>query len=140
MGVFDIAVAQRTKARWWLLHLFANILVCIAAAPDCLRTLADPVNSTYSMHYSVAPTYIGAVIHAYHVMAFSNLSRDDIIHHFLFVPALCSISLLFRAGPLLGLVAFFMSGRFPIASDTVPDCTAGRGDVHAAVRIGTGAW
>jgi len=109
-GLFDFVIAQRTKARWWLLHLFANALVCIVGARDCYRTLIDPANCTYSLDYSVAPTYIIAGIHAYHIMSFSNLTSEDVWHHLMFVPAICGIALLIQAGPLLSVVGLFMSG------------------------------
>eukprot|EP00051_Salpingoeca_urceolata_P029747 m.490908 g.490908 ORF g.490908 m.490908 type:complete len:248 (-) comp28820_c0_seq1:140-883(-) len=109
-AVFDVFVANRTKARWWLLHLFANVLTVYLALPDCWRCLIDPANAINGGDYSVAPTYTIASIHAYHLLAFRNLPRGDWVHHLLFGGTICVAGLLLEAGTVLSVLAFFLSG------------------------------
>jgi hypothetical protein len=56
-AIFDFVFACRTKARWFVLHLFANLLVVITAWPDVVATLRDPANGIVTRGYSVWPTY-----------------------------------------------------------------------------------
>ncbi len=56
-AVFDLLFASRTKARWFVLHLFANALVVVSAWPDVVTTLRDPANAIVGREYSVWPTY-----------------------------------------------------------------------------------
>ena len=52
---------------------------------------------------------MGAV-HAYHLLAFKDLTLDDWVHHLVFGGTICFVGLVFNSGPLLSVLAFFLSG------------------------------
>lgn len=101
---------MKTKARWFILHLFANALVVITALPDVIQTVRDPANSVTFPDYGLWPVYLVGGIHAYHCIAFSNLTLDDWVHHLLFGGVICTVGLVFVGGPLIAVYAFFLSG------------------------------
>ena len=60
--------------------------------------------------YNLIPFFFVVACHAYHLIAFNNLTMDDYLHHFIFGGFICTFAVLDAWGPVQNLVAFFLSG------------------------------
>jgi len=106
-------------ARWFFLHSFANVLVCITAFNSMRTVLNDPFHAMDNARYgdtslfgasSVWPLTIINSVHVYHMIGGFALGQADYFHHLLFIPTLGFSGQIFRWGPLGNWQAFFISG------------------------------
>jgi hypothetical protein len=107
--VFDVLVAQRTKSRWFALHAVANAFVVAFAFTDMLTVLRDPFRAGLG-DYSLVPLHFVVAVHAYHMIAFSNLKIDDYVHHLLFAGLISTFAVFDTFGPITNFVSFYVSG------------------------------
>jgi hypothetical protein len=107
------------KCRWFAIHAFANMLVCIAAARPFVTTLADPANSCDSDKYpdtsifgsaSNFPLVMIVTVHAYHMLIFNDLNSADWFHHLMFIPTMGLPGLIWKWGPTQSFLCVFISG------------------------------
>jgi len=73
-----------SKARWFQLHAFTNLLITIIIFND----VSDYYNNLFSAikyRESNIDNYFIIVLHCYHCLFFKNLKMLDYFHHFLFV-------------------------------------------------------
>lgn len=114
LAVFDFVVASRTKARWWLCHLFANAFVVILALPDLVTSVLDPTRALEGEiePYNITVCYVIAAIHLYHMIAFRDLTADDYFHHILFSGVICPAGLIWYSGRIISCLGFFLSGWY----------------------------
>lgn len=119
LGVFDMVFARASRGRWFLVHSFANSLVCLTAIPSLIAVLTDPMNavnpevfgdSSIFGNGSVWPLTIVNSVHVYHMIAFRDLSAADYFHHLLFIPTIGLSGQVFQWGALGNWQAFFISG------------------------------
>jgi hypothetical protein len=109
MACLDIALCQRTRARWMALHTLANMVICAYSVHDTLAALDSPMTSCLGRQSSDVPARMIVALHLYHLLAF-KCTWDDWIHHLVFVGIIGGLGLCMNGGPILGLVAFFMCG------------------------------
>ena len=108
-----------TLARWFFVHSFANVLVCITAV-NSIRAVAD--DPTHALDGSVFddlslfgnasrwPLTIINSVHVYHMIGGFRLSGADYFHHLVFIPTIAFPGQVFRWGALGNFQAFFISG------------------------------
>lgn len=117
LSIFDRFVAP-TRARWFALHGFGNLLVVITGFNGMVSSLRDPLYSLDSRVYfdrslfgsaSPWPAYIINSLHVYHILFF-DLNRQELFHHLVFVPIIGFTGQYFEWGCALGFMAFFISG------------------------------
>jgi hypothetical protein len=118
--IFDKFFAS-AKARWFSIHAFANLLVCITSIPAIVITITDPHDAMDSRIYSDTtifgtaspwPIIIVNSVHIYHMlpgMGF-GLTGADYFHHLMFIPTVGFIGQYYDWGALRGFLAFFISG------------------------------
>lgn len=109
LGIFDYLFARKTKARWFVVHAYANFFVVLFGAADVWTCLQDPFQAGKG-DYNLIPFYFITGVHAYHMLAFSNLKVSDWVHHLLFSGVMCTFGMLDAWGPMQNLVGFFLSG------------------------------
>jgi len=102
-------IASRTKARWFCIHAIANLFVVLFGLSDVLHSFADPYNSGKG-DYNLVPFYFIVAVHAYHLLAFSDLKADDYFHHCTFGVIICTFGFLDSWGPVQNVVGMFLSG------------------------------
>jgi hypothetical protein len=101
LALFD-KLFSSTRARWFSVHAFANLLVVITGFRAAIATLSDPIHALDANVYNDSsifgtgtpwPTIITNSVHAYHMIAF-KLTAADYFHHLLFIPTgACIISI-----------------------------------------------
>lgn len=96
------------KARWYLLHALANLVITLFAIPDLITTLQAP-RYCFTGPYSLVPVYLIAAVHLYHMLAF-KCNTGDYVHHLLFGGIICPMGIFFVTGPVQNTVAFFICG------------------------------
>jgi hypothetical protein len=106
---FDVILARQTKSRWFALHAVANAIVVANAFSDMLTVLQDPFRAGLG-DYSLIPLHVIVAVHAYHMIAFSNLKIDDYVHHLLFAGLISTFAVVDTFGPITNFVSFFVSG------------------------------
>jgi len=108
-----------TLARWFFIHSFANLLVCLTAVNSIRAVLDDPTHaldgSVYADHSlfgnaSRWPLTIINSVHVYHMIGGFRLSSADYFHHFVFIPTIAFPGQVFKWGALGNFQAFFISG------------------------------
>lgn len=81
----NIAIKKRfNKARWFILHTIANILVIYYVWDDCKNMFIDPIKAFDRIPYYDALN-ITVALHFYHAMFFKNLTTIDWLHHVLMI-------------------------------------------------------
>ena len=86
------ACGPSRKAHWFWLHAAGNAVVCALCAP-CLRQIAQaPAMAVFVERDPAAGSMVGwdtawiGMLHLYHLLAYTGVAVDDIVHHVLFVP------------------------------------------------------
>eukprot|EP00039_Didymoeca_costata_P018563 m.334000 g.334000 ORF g.334000 m.334000 type:complete len:348 (-) comp17266_c0_seq1:110-1153(-) len=135
--VYHKLFAREKPGAWFEIHSFANLLTVLTTFPAVLEWIMDPVATLIPK--SPSPEILGPnwwhaenlfhvnnhwgvliilAVHTYHCLAFP-LSKQDIFHHFVFVPTIGVYGGFVRSwGPLRGVLCFFISG-FPGGVDYV---------------------
>ena len=108
-ALLDVCFARRTKARWFTLHALANAVITAMATPDLLKALREPKDSMEGK-CSVVPATLIPSLFIYHLSAFSNVPKDEWVHHCLFGGVIATAGLYYCPGPLQNALAFFICG------------------------------
>ena len=66
LGVLDILFARHTKARYFFLHVVANLWISLLCLPDVWWILTDPLAALASHQAIHWPTSIVFSVHIYH--------------------------------------------------------------------------
>lgn len=110
---------QTQKSRWYSLHVFANLFVCVTALNPFFTSLSDPAfagdpdkYSDVSMFGSASNFPLVMIIsaHVYHMVAFSDLTSEDYFHHLMFIPTMGFPGLYWNWGPSQSTLCLFISG------------------------------
>ena len=115
LGVIDTLLVRplvHAKARYFALHIIANVVSAIAAWPDVRRALLDdPLGAFSGASTTMVANSAVCAIHLYHIVAFP-LRGDDIFHHVAFVVTLSGVAIPFKraGGAANNLGCFFLSG------------------------------
>jgi len=129
--VYHRVIAKGKAGDWFETHAFANAITVVFALPAMFQWLCDPISVVTLTNATTPPDMLGEnwwtpsvlfhsnnhwailsiiAVHTYHCIAF-NLSKQDIFHHFMFVPTIGVYGGYCMAwGPLRNCVAFFISG------------------------------
>lgn len=107
------------KSRWFAIHVFANLIVCIAAFKPVVTAMIDPAHSADGTKYSDTsifgtgtnfPLVMIIAVHVYHMVIFDDLSSADYFHHLMFIPTMGIPGMLYKWGPAQSFLCFFISG------------------------------
>jgi len=108
--LFDIFLARHTKARWFLLHFVANIIIAALCVPDLIFMFSNPLIALAESRFNYWPTSMVFSIHLYHITFFRNLEWVDWMHHTLMVLIGAPLLLMCEMGPIVNVNNFFMCG------------------------------
>lgn len=117
----ELKPSHVTQCRWFLIHAFANSIVCVTAVNALYAMATDPVNAMNWEKYhdismfgnaSVWPLTMVCAVHVYHMIGGFGLTDADYFHHLMFIPALGFPGMVLPWGPVHPAGAFFISG-FP---------------------------
>lgn len=130
LAVYHKFVARDKPGAWFEIHAFANGLTVLFATPSVILWLMDPIK-VVSWERMPPPDILGPewhlpsnlfhannhwavlvvlAVHTYHCIAFP-LSKQDIFHHFVFVPVIGVYGGYFvHWGPVRNVLCFFISG------------------------------
>lgn len=100
------------SARYFFLHICANSIATIAAAPDVHKALfVNALDAWRGSSHTMWANSAIAAIHFYHCVAF-KLSASDIFHHLYFVVVLCGLAIPLKhfGGVANNFGCFFLSG------------------------------
>jgi len=93
ISIYDLLLVLifGAKARWFQLHAFINLIIVFIVSYDSYQILKSPINNyieynTWIEKYDVIYVFC---LHLYHMLMFSNVKRDEYIHHIIFV--LCGV-------------------------------------------------
>eukprot|EP01130_Rhizamoeba_saxonica_P000740 TRINITY_DN10666_c0_g1_i1.p1 TRINITY_DN10666_c0_g1~~TRINITY_DN10666_c0_g1_i1.p1 ORF type:complete len:229 (-),score=16.36 TRINITY_DN10666_c0_g1_i1:31-717(-) len=114
-AVIDFILRQfvtSKNARWFSIHAILNVFVAILSFGDLLRAFGEPYRALDVQSITELPIYIVVGCHIYHMVAFDNLTRDDWIHHIVFVGIIGTSGILGDFGVMTNTTCFFLSG-FP---------------------------
>ena len=95
-----------STTRWWLMHVFCNLIVMYAVWPDLVETTTNPRMCAYSTSRHVS--LFGMGVHAYHAVVFP-MSADDKMHHLLFAAILGAMTASYPSRASNAML-FFLSG------------------------------
>lgn len=114
LGLVDLGICRpllSPKSRYFALHAVANTVSTIAALPDLLRVLRDPLHAFSGPTFTMLANSAVISIHAYHCLFF-RLPTADIVHHAVFVVVLCGFAIPFKhvGGVSNNFGCFFLSG------------------------------
>jgi len=84
--VYDksLCIMLGTKARWYQLHCFINLLITIEILPTVLDILIEPKNGYKLLDRDVTNNMVLAM-HIYHVFISNKMGLYDWLHHIIFV-------------------------------------------------------
>lgn len=112
-----LGLKKSDKAHWFALHSIGNFFVVITSLPDMYLSTADPAASfdparcgAHALACNDIATAIIAGIHLYHVVAYSNLDKDDYFHHGLFCGTILPLHFVYPWGTVSNCLCFFISG------------------------------
>jgi len=100
------------KTRWFALHFVANSIVTVACLQDMWGLMNAPLCAFVEPSDSWIPSYIAFALHAYHLIAYTAVRMEDIVHHVLFAGVLAVFNFLLAWGRMTNTLIFFMTG-FP---------------------------
>lgn len=118
----NLSIKDFNRTRWYLLHIFINILTAITSFSGIYQSyyhLTDSLNpiemaKPFTLNWlygpsSPFPTMLVASGHLYHILRFS-VTKDDIYHHLLFALSMSTINMLCNYGYARNIVSFSLSG------------------------------
>jgi len=106
-------------ARWFFVHSFANLLVCITSLASIRAVFDDPVHALDADVFNDAslfgnsspwPLTIINSVHIYHMIGGFRLSGADYFHHLVFIPTIAFPGQVYQWGALGNFQAFWISG------------------------------
>ena len=71
--VCDLVYARRTMARWFALHVIANVWISILCLPDLWHVCTNPIEALTQTSVNHWPTSLVFSVHVYHMLFFRNL-------------------------------------------------------------------
>jgi hypothetical protein len=98
-----------TKARWFQLHAFINLLITISSFQDLMFVIEDPLTAI-TKYCDRGVSILVLSLHLYHVIAFKKLTNMDIMHHSVSVLGLGIPGALLYHNKLLNACNFFICG------------------------------
>jgi len=98
-----------TKARWFQLHAFVNMIVTILSFQDLVFTMTDPL-AAITQYCDRQVSVIVFSLHLYHLVAFKKLTRMDYMHHFISAFVVGGPSIFLYYNKLLNASNFFICG------------------------------
>ena len=117
-----VCVVATPRSHWFALHAVANAVICVLCAPTLLEfgtpdfVFAPATSSDASLAVPWDAAWVAA-LHVYHLVGYARVSREDWLHHVLFVPYSQYLVLLpqwcgwtLRWGGVLQLQHFFVCG------------------------------
>ncbi|KAJ1620229.1 hypothetical protein T492DRAFT_1150349 [Pavlovales sp. CCMP2436] len=110
LGVIDILIARHTRARYFFLHVVANLVISLLCLPDVWWIAHDPLQALRSHQTIHWPTAIVFSIHIYHVLFFKHLQWIDWLHHIIMVAVGAPLLIAGETGPLMNFNNFWMCG------------------------------
>lgn len=104
----SIMINPSQSYRWFFIHLFNNLIVIIFGFVDFIFCLNNPHSCFTSPWSSTMPFMICSASHIYHVIYFTNLKRDDYLHHILMGPIMGLLVIMFcsTSGSNMALLGF----------------------------------
>lgn len=111
LGVCDILYARHTKARYFALHVIANIWISLLCLPDLYAIFTDPLPAlTQRETVNHWPTSLVFSIHVYHMLFFKDLAWIDLLHHVVMIIVGTPLVIVGEMGHLMNFNNFFMCG------------------------------
>ena len=110
LAVCDLVYARHTKARWFALHVIANIWIAVLCVPDLVFLVRNPLAALAETRVSHWPTSLIFSVHIYHMLFFRNLQPIDWLHHLLMVVVGAPTLITAEVGPMMDFNHFFMCG------------------------------
>ena len=98
------------KTRWFALHFLVNAIICVAAFHDLVHVARRPLCVAIEATASWVPSYCAWSLHLYHLLAFTSLRKEDVVHHVLFAGVLGIFNFTINWGRFTNLLIFFMTG------------------------------
>ena len=102
LALLDLLICRKAvdqTSRFFILHTLANIAITISATPDAARSLLRPFHEPIGK-MSILPVYLIAGLFTYHLSVFSNVAREEWVHHILFGGGIGGVGLVNPASPL----------------------------------------
>ena len=105
---------QRTT-EWFALHAVVNLITFMSCIPAVVYTVLEPSTSSNSELYSKSyasssePMCLCIWMHVYHCFGY-KLTKDDILHHFVFVTLLAFPGYYYNWGIIGNCQLFFING------------------------------
>lgn len=112
LAALDALICRKAvdqTSRFFILHTLANIGITVAAAPDAYRSMTRPFKEPFGK-MSILPVYLIASLFTYHLSVFSNVPKDEWVHHILFGGGIGGVGLAFPASQIGNALAFFICG------------------------------
>ncbi len=111
LAILDFGLMYHIKARYFTLHGLWNIIITILIIPDLIKTLIDPLCALAPGNdFNRWPIIMGAVLHFWHCVAYSELTFDDYFHHIVFATGLTFVNLVWDWGYSTNVIIFFICG------------------------------
>lgn len=105
---------DRTQARWFVLHAFANAWITRLTLPGVRYLLLHPLQAFDAGDdpdaASRTPLSIVVALHIYHCLGGFTLSWQDVFHHAVFLPTLGFPGMVYEWGSFGNFLAFFVCG------------------------------
>lgn len=98
------------KVRWFALHFLINMAMASLCIGDIVGIVRSPFCAFLEPAGSYIPTHGALTLHIYHLLFFTGLRREDIVHHLLFAGVLGAFAISFSWGRMINVSIFFMSG------------------------------
>tara|TARA_B100000780_G_C21066225_1_gene428741 strand:+ start:580 stop:912 length:333 start_codon:yes stop_codon:yes gene_type:complete len=107
IGVLDLTMARRSKARFFALHALTNSIVTLLATKDAVSAMVDPLTAMEGA-CNVTPAYMVLTLFIYHITMFKNVPYDEWWHHIIFGVGIGGVGLHYCPGPLQNALCFFI--------------------------------
>ena len=98
------------KTRWFALHAIVNGITVVSCLTDIGQVAVRPFCVALESTHSWVPSYCAFSLHLYHMLAFTALRKEDIVHHLLFAGVLGIFNFTFNWGRMTNILIFFMTG------------------------------
>lgn len=115
--IIHIIKNKDNSSRWFMLHFSVNCIVTILSSCGLVNFLQNPLMAMMSTETgetlfsaeSKWPLTLVVCLHLYHCLKF-NLSLQDVLHHFLFIPTLGIPGIIYDWGCFANYLTFFICG------------------------------
>jgi hypothetical protein len=104
------AVFKHEKTRWFALHCITNAIISATCCQDLANIASTPLCGFIESPSSWLPSYFSFALHLYHLVAFTSLRGEDVVHHLLFGGCLGAFNFTLHWGRMTNFLIFFMTG------------------------------